>query len=133
MAGSSVTITHFTQGVVRRVQVDWVADDATGAVPATALPKFEGRLLACITNPGATAPTANYDITLVDDEGADRLQGVCANRHTTSTEQVPVVYSGSTVPPVVDGDETLTFTLANNIVNSASGRAIFFYAPGAVN
>lgn len=128
MAGS-VTVTHYELGVVRRIQVDWTADAADGSVPATALPAFEGRLLALVTNPGATAPTDNYDITLVDDEGADRLQGVGADRDTVNTEQVPVVYSGSAVPPVVDEDETLTFTLANNAVNSAVGRALFYYSP----
>ncbi len=128
MAGS-VTVTHLAVGFVRRIQIDWVADAAAATVPATAIPKFEGRLLALVTNPGATAPTDNYDITLIDDEGADRLQGVGANRDTTNTEQVPVVYSGSAVPPVVDGDETLTFTLAGNAVNSALGRAILYYTP----
>lgn len=129
MAGT-VTITHYQLGAaVRRIQVDWVADAADGSVPATALPAFEGRILALTTNPGATAPTDNYDITLVDAEGADRLQGVGANRDTANTEQVPVVYSGSTIPPVVDADEVLTFTLANNSVNSALGRAIIHYTP----
>jgi hypothetical protein len=128
MAGT-VTITHYAVGRVRRIQVDWVADAADGSVPATALPKFEGRLLALTTNPGATAPTDNYDITLVDDEGADRLQGLGANRDTANTEQVPIVYSGTAVAPIVDGDETLTFTLANNAVNSALGRALLYYSP----
>lgn len=128
MAGT-VTVTHYAVGLIRRIQVDWVADAADGSVPATALPSFEGRLLTLTTNPGATAPTDNYDITLVDAEGADRLQGVGANRDTANTEQVPVVYSGSAIPPVVDGDEVLTFTLANNSVNSALGRALLYYTP----
>jgi hypothetical protein len=126
----TVTITHYQLGgAVRRIQVDWVADAADGSVPATALPKFEGRLLALTTNPGATAPTDNYDITLVDGEGADRLQGLGANRDTANTEQVPLVYAATAIPPVVDADETLTFTLANNSVNSATGRAILHYTP----
>ncbi|HXU85593.1 MAG TPA: hypothetical protein VN773_07285 [Verrucomicrobiae bacterium] len=128
MAGS-VTIGHFTQGAVRRIQVDWVADAAAATVPATALPKFEGRLLALTTNPGAVAPTDNYDITLVDDEGADRLQGLGVDRDTVNTESRPLLYSGTAIAPVVDGDETLTFTLAGNAVNSATGRAIFYYSP----
>lgn len=128
MAGT-VTITHYELGAVRRIQVDWVADAADATVPATALPKFEGRLLALVTNPGATAPTDNYDITLVSGIGDDRLQGVGANRDTANTESAPVVYSGSTVHPWVDGDETMTFTLANNAVNSALGTAVLFYTP----
>lgn len=128
MAGA-VTITHYALGAIRRVQIDWVADAANATVPATALPAFEGRLLALVTNPGATAPTDNYDITLVSGIGDDRLQGVGANRDTANTESAPVVYSGSTVHPWVDADETMTFTLANNAVNSALGTAVLFYTP----
>ena len=130
MAGT-VTIAHYAIGHVRRIEVSWVADVAAATVPATALPSFEGRLLALVTNPGATAPTANYDITLVSGIGDDRLQGVGANRHTTNTESAPVVYSGSTVHPWVDGDEVITFTLAGNAVNSADGLAVLYYTPAA--
>lgn len=130
MAGT-VTIAHYAIGMVRRVEVSWTADAADGSVPATALPSFEGRLLALVTNPGGTAPTDNYDITLVSGIGDDRLQGVGANRHTTNTESAPVVYSGSTVHPWVDGDEVITFTLAGNAVNSADGLAVLYYTPAA--
>jgi hypothetical protein len=130
MAGT-VTIAHYPIGQVRRLEVTWTADAADGSVPATALPSFEGRLLALITNPGATAPTDNYDITAPSGIGDDRLQGVGANRDTVNTESAPIVYSGSTVHPWVDGDETLTFTLAGNVVNNATGVAVLYYTPGA--
>mgnify|MGYP001615374830 CR=1 FL=1 len=130
MAGS-VSIVHYALGHVRRIEVTWTGDAADGTVPATALPAFEGRLLALVTNPGATAPTDNYDVTLVSGIGDDRLQGVGANRHTTTTQSVPIVYSGSTVHPWVDGDETMTFTIANQSVNSALGVAVLYYTPGA--
>ena len=35
-------------------------------------------------------PTANYDITINDDDGIDMLAGNGANRHTTTTESVAV-------------------------------------------
>lgn len=130
MAGS-VTVAHYAIGHVRRVEVSWTGDAADGTVPATVLPSFEGRLLALVTNPGAVAPTNLYDITMPTGIGDDRLQGVGANRSTTNTESAPVVYSGSTVHPWVDGDETLTFTLANNAVVSATGVAVLYYTPGA--
>lgn len=128
MAGT-VTVTHYPVGVIRRIVVDWVADAADGSVPATALPQIEGRLLALATNPGSTAPTANYDITLPSAEGDDRLCGAGANRHTSNSEIAVVAFASSSVHPPVDGDETLTFTLANNSVNSALGRAIIYYTP----
>lgn len=128
MAGT-VTLTHYALGAVRRIQADCVGDAADGTIPATVLPSFEGRLLAITTNPGATQPTDNYDITLVDDEGADRLQGVAANRDTANTESAPVVFSGSTVHPWVDGDETMTLTFANTSVNDAIVKVILYYTP----
>jgi hypothetical protein len=81
------------------------------------------------TNPGAVAPTDNYDITIEDAEGVDRLQGVGANRDTANTESAIPVYSGSTVHPVVSRSDALTLKIAGNSVNSATGRIILLYGP----
>ena len=129
MAGT-VAIEHYQLGNIRRLQITATGDASDGSFPATALPKFQGRLLALHTNPGATAPTDNYDITLIDGDGMDRLQGVGANRDTANSEQVPVVYTSTSVNPPVSIDETLTFTIANNSVNSAIVVANLYYALG---
>lgn len=129
MAGT-VTLSHTTIGNVRRINFSVVADAADGSIPDTTLPKFQGRLLALHTNPGATAPTASYDITLEDGDGLDRLQGVGANRHTSNSEQVPVVYTSTSVHPPVNGGETLTLKFANNSVNSALIVGNLYYSLG---
>jgi len=118
MAGT-VTLAHYQIGNVRRINFSVVADSADGSIPATVLPKIQGRLIGLHTNPGAVAPTNLYDITLIDGDGLDRLQGVGADRATATSEQVPVVYSGTSVNPPVSEDETLTLTFANNAVHSA--------------
>jgi hypothetical protein len=100
VAGST-TVTQYAIGFVRRLVVDFVADAANGSVPDTVLPTIEGRLFELHTNPGAVAPTDNYDLTLEDAEAIDRLQGLGANRDTANTEAVPLVYAGSTIHPVV--------------------------------
>jgi hypothetical protein len=128
MAGSA-TLTHYEIGRVRRIVVDWVADAADATVPSVVLPRIEGRLFELHTNPGATAPTDNYDITLTDAESIDRLQGVGANRDTVNTEQAVVVYSGSTIHPVVSRTDVLTLNIGGNAVNSALGRVILLYGP----
>jgi hypothetical protein len=128
MAGST-TVSHYTIGVVRRIIVDWVGDSADGTVPDTVLPVFDGRLFELTTNPGATAPTDNYDITIIDAEGIDRLQGLGANRDTANTESLPLVYSGSTIHPVISRTDVLTLKIAGNAVNSAAGRIILLYGP----
>lgn len=129
MAGT-VTLTHTTLGNIRRINFSVVADAADGSIPDTVLPKFQGRLLALHTNPGATAPTDNYDITLIDGDGMDRLQGVGANRDTANSEQAPVVYTSTSVHPPVSGDESLTLTFANNAVNSALIVGNLYYSLG---
>lgn len=129
MAGT-VTITHYQLGNIRRINFAIVADASGGSVPDTVLPRFQGRLLALHTNPGATAPTDNYDITVEDGDGMDRLQGVGMNRDTANSEQVPVVYSSTSVNPPVSIDETLTLKVANNSVNSAIIVGNLYYALG---
>jgi hypothetical protein len=128
VAGSVVT-THNALGVVRRLVFAITADAANGSVPDTVIPTIEGRLLALITNPGATAPTDNYDITLEDADGIDRLQGVGANRDTANSEQAPIVYASTSIHPSVSLEETLTLKVANNAVNSALISIAIFYTP----
>ena len=66
-----------------------------------------------MTDPGATAPTANYDIVLTDEDGLDALSAGGANRHTSTTEAfVPLV--STTQPSVVCGATTLAITNAGN-------------------
>ena len=132
MANSSQTLTaHDVQGRTKRLHFSWVADDADGTVPILVLPTISGRLLALITNPGATAPTDNYDITLVDDEGLDRLQGVGADRDTANSEQAAIIYSGTSVSPPVSYADALTLTVAGNSVNSAVGEIFIYYEGSA--
>lgn len=129
MAGT-VTLTHYTIGNIRKVVATCVADAADGSFPATALPAIEGRILALATNPGATAPQDNYDVTLPNQHGYDVLQGLGANRHTSTTQQVPILYSGTGTHPAVDESDTLTLTIAGNNVNSAITVIEICYALG---
>jgi len=128
MAASTVTFEHFRSAGFGRIIATCTADSTDGSYVATAIPVFTGRLLLLRTNPGATAPSANYDITLVDADSIDRLQGVGANRHTSTTEEVSVVYSGTAIHPAVC-HELLTLTLAGNLVNSAVTVVTLVYGP----
>ena len=95
-------------------------DSADGSYPATNLvTKISGKLLAIETNPGATAPTDNYDIVLNDLDGHDVLEGVAANRDTSTTEKANIVFSGTSVNPPVAKNDTLQLVITNNSVNDA--------------
>lgn len=120
MAGTIVQ-THSRQGLVKSVTFACTADAADGSFPSTIINlPIEGRLLALITNPGATAPTDNYDIAITDADGADVLSASGANRDTATSERVPVIYASTSLHPVIDRDDVLTLAITNNAVNSAT-------------
>lgn len=130
MAGT-VTITRRPQVSpnderVEVVIIDWVADSADGSVPNTTVPKLYGFLIKAVTNPGAVAPTANYDIALGDpeDTALDACATLLMNRHTSTTEQVYPLISGAATPLFLAGD--YQFQLTNNSVNSATGRLLLY-------
>lgn len=129
MAGT-ITITHAQNGNIGLIVASCTADASDASFPDSALPPFAGRLLTLQTNPGSTGPQASYDITLVDQDGIDRIQGVGANRHTSNSEAASIVYSGTAVnPPVAFGD-TLTLNIDNNNVNSATVVIRLYYLAG---
>ena len=72
-------------------------------------------LFFMITNPGATAPTTLYDITLLDSDGIDMAGGVLANRSATvSEEAIPLLASGVSGDRIVNGALDVTITAAGN-------------------
>lgn len=125
MAGS-VTVTYSAKAEpsgtkIKIVNVAWTGDAANGTVPDTVLVGLYGKLVKAITNPGAVAPTANYNIKILDaeDNTSDCANGGLLTRHTTNTEQIfPLA------PPLFCGD--YTFNLTGNVVNSATGVCILF-------
>lgn len=129
MAGT-ITVAEHELGTIKKLVITCTADAADGSFPDTVLPAIEGRLLHLETNPGATAPTTLYDITLVNQNGIDVLQGVGANRHTTNSERANIVYAGTIDHPYVTHSDVLTLNIDNNLVNSAIIVMELVYQPG---
>ena len=111
---------------IQKLIIDVTFSDDTTFTTADLEHKIEGFLLAIETNPGSTGPQANYDITLVDDEGLDVLQGAGANRSNDTTEMAAIVL-GTYFHPVVTRDQALALTIANNNVASATVKIIIYY------
>jgi hypothetical protein len=107
--------------MIERIVVDWTSDASGNA--DVSIPNLYGWCVKVITDPGSTAPTDNYDITLVDENNADALEGLLADRDTANTETVYPVKSGAAVPVFLCG--THTFTVAN-AGNAKVGRAVFY-------
>lgn len=111
--------------VISKITLDWTSD-ASGNADLTV--NLFGFLLKAVTDPGAAAPTDNYDITLVQN-GVDMAGGILADRDTANNEIVyGLVKNGTDIaplPPFLCGDHT--FTVAN-AGNAKSGQVILYLA-----
>jgi len=117
MAGT-VTTTESTHRPVKRVKFSWTSS-AGGAADATTSNTYNGEVISFVTDPGATAPTASYDITITDADSVDVLAGAGANRHTSNTEYVLQASLGGCV------DSTLTLAVTN--AGNAKDGAAYVY------
>lgn len=147
MAGSSTTVTYDNgdmgadvggKGCIRRVLIDFTTDDTTGSVACTTQ-KISGELIKIVTDPGATAPTDNWDVVLTDDEGVDlsvhmddvAIAALIA-RDTANSEETYLPLEDTTglariaAWPVVCSPITVT---VNNAGNSKTGQIILYYRP----
>lgn len=109
------------------IETGWVGSDEDGTVPTLVISfPYDCELLSLFTD-AVDSATAEYNITLVDANGFDRLQGVGADRHTTNAEEVAVFFASTSMHPTVRAGESLTLTLADNSDTSSSGVIIVRY------
>jgi hypothetical protein len=90
MAAGTVTAVETTFSSVKKIVWSWTSGTGAegGTASGTTTAPFDGEILALITDPGATAPTDNYDVTVTDADGHDVLLGAGADRDTVNTEYV---------------------------------------------
>lgn len=111
----------------------WVADTDGSFTNCQSDQEVNAYVIMVITDPGATAPTDNYDITILSTEMSggtiDIMGGELANRDTADTEQaVPKI--GSTVYGTRFVRGKITLTISNNSVNSAAGVVLVYIWDG---
>jgi len=82
-------------------------------------------------SPSVAAPTDNYDVAILDQNGLDVLQGLGANRDMAASEVAPIIYAGTSLHPYVDETDALTLVISNNLVPSAQVVIELTYALGA--
>lgn len=111
---------------VRCLTFTWTASASDGTLTNAAISASQAKVLAglkaflAVTNPGATAPTASYDIEILDADGIDIFGAALNNRSATLSEQARPDMTTLAGERLVDGG-LLTFALTNNSVNSATG------------
>ena len=112
---------------VKKIKWAWTTDSANAAIVDSTTAgevnktpgKYGGIIYRLVTNPGATAPTDNYDVTILDDDGYDVLMGAGADRDTANTEQV----LASSLGCCVDSQLRLNIASAGN---SKVGEVILY-------
>lgn len=119
MAGT-VTLTEITHTSVKKVSFDWTSS-AAGAADGASTEYYTGSIERVVTVPdsGGTQPTDQYDVTVLDDDGADVLFANGANRSNVNTEQI----AASNLGIVVNSKLTIHVTNGGN----AKGGVLHLY------
>lgn len=82
-----VTKTEVTHPSVKCLKLAWTSA-SDGTVVSQSSAYYDGKVIWLATDPGATAPTDNWDLTVTDANGIDVLAGAGADRDTANTEYV---------------------------------------------
>lgn len=100
-----------------------MTSDTDGSVEYTTQ-AVRGVIHRVTTNPGSTAPTDNWDITVSDENGIDVLASLGANRDTTNSETVFPVDTTSGFPFAVS--EPLAVAVTNAGDSKTFSLTIYF-------
>jgi len=99
---------------VKVIDIEWTSDSSGDA---TQVVTIDGEILRVVTIPGAggLAPTADYDITIIDEDSFDIMSGDLADRHTSNSESVVptarVVHYGAVTVTVANAGDSNAGTI----------------------
>jgi hypothetical protein len=110
MAGTTTVAREDLGRGIEKITFSWLSD-ASGDADAGVAAVY-GHIRRVVTNPGAAAPTDNYDIILNDADGVDVLAAGLGNRDTANSEQI-----FPDLGTAVAGDLTLVVSSAGNAKN----------------
>jgi hypothetical protein len=120
MANMVCTITEFNHKPgIAKIKVAWLSDDAAGTASGQTVNAYTGELIRLVTNPGAAAPSDNYNLQVLDEDSEDAAMGAGLLRDTANTEMV----LGSSLGAVFESK--LTFSIAN--AGNAKNGVVYLY------
>jgi hypothetical protein len=116
----TVPVSEERSGRFRKITWAWTCTAGGSAIKGTPH-TATGKLVRLVTVPAAAgdAPTDNYDVTILDQDGTDVLMGAGANRDTADTEQVAQASLGIVV------NDTLELNVAN--AGNAKKGTVYLY------
>lgn len=123
------TIVYDEVGTIQVIEMDWLSD-ASGDVSGTYTVKANGIIekVLFISDTGGTAPTDLYDVTLLDENSDDVLEGGGANIAIASTPEAKVPVIGTYFKVAVNGKLQLVVANAGN----AKGGEVHVYIRGSI-
>jgi hypothetical protein len=128
---SSATTARVTRSIqkdgdeaLETITINWTAH-TDGSFTDYVIPggRVNGVLERIVVDPGATAPTAAYDVTIVDEDGVDVLGGAGANLQTATTEEKACPLGTYFLRTLAN---VLTLKIANNSQNGAVGKIVLY-------
>lgn len=122
MTAQVVTLTETENRYpIRKIKWDWLSTD-TGVVSSATLQQYTGAIVKVIfkSDTGGTQPTDAYDVTILDSDGFDVLNGEGANVNRAA----PVIKTNLDQSMFVMGT-TLTLTIA--AAGDAKGGEVYLY------
>lgn len=119
----ATTIQNGNRNMITKVTVPWTSDSSGDYTEDIVVPN--GCVLRVVTDPEAdtAAPTDNYDLTILDEQGMDVCGGLGADRDTANSEQFVPVIPTTTFPFAVGGTLTVTIAAAGD---SKSGTVVIY-------
>lgn len=91
-------------------EYDFISDSSGNVTYQLEPSIMSGEILYFETDPGSTAPTDNWDVTLTAASGYDMLVGLGANRDTSYTERITFNVQGNVVayatPTIISNNST---------------------------
>lgn len=96
-AAGTATAAEVTHTSAKKIVVTWTSGTAgeAGTASVTTAAPFDGLVVGLTTDPGATAPTDDYDVVITDADGHDILLGAGLNRDEAVTEHVATGMAGA--------------------------------------
>lgn len=88
-AAGTVTATEERVSSPHKITLAWTSDGSGNVSGTSTSFAYSGEIIRLVTVPdGVAAPTDDYDVTLLDEDGVDVLMGAGIDRDTANTEQV---------------------------------------------
>ena len=117
---SSVTLVESTGKGLQKIKATIIAHTDGVVTGVATAGTYNGKVERLITDPdGSSAPSADWDLTITDDDGYDVLAGAGTDRHTSNTEQV----LGTSLGIV----KSSTLTVAASGMGSGGKAVVYLY------